>query len=135
MDNCLRFLNYVAFLRLAADRAVSIIPCAVSRGCSCGLLWAASIFKSGSIRKSGSIAKAMQIQRIQRAWGHSLHVDSRGSFWIACETNLTRRPALAIGAASWTLTLSLTFSTRPRLKKAVLNGLFPDTPFPRLLAY
>jgi hypothetical protein len=35
-----------------------------------------------------------------------LHVDSRGSSWIACGTTWTRRPALAIGGASWTLTLN-----------------------------
>jgi hypothetical protein len=33
--------------------------------------------------------------------------------------------ALAIGGASWTLTLSATSSTRPQLEEAVLNGLFP----------
>jgi hypothetical protein len=62
-----------------------------------------------------------------------LHVDSRGSSWIACGTTWTRRQALAIGGASWTLMPS--FSTRPRRENSVLNGLFPDTPYPRLLTY
>jgi hypothetical protein len=51
-----------------------------------------------------------------------LHVDSRGSSWIACGTTWTRRPALVIRRASWTLTLSSTFSTHPRQEKAVLNS-------------
>jgi hypothetical protein len=55
----------------------------------------------------------------------SLHVDSRGPSWIACGTTWTRRPALAIGGASWTMALSSTSSTRPQLEEAVLNGLFP----------
>jgi hypothetical protein len=62
-----------------------------------------------------------------------LHVDSRGSSWITCGTTLTRRPAPAIEGASWKLTLSSTSSTRPRLEKAVLNGLFPD-PYPPFFA-
>jgi hypothetical protein len=33
---CLCFLNYLAFLRQATDRAVSILPWVVSRGRSCG---------------------------------------------------------------------------------------------------
>jgi hypothetical protein len=37
---CLCFLNYLAFLRPAADRAVSILPWVVSRGRSYGFLWA-----------------------------------------------------------------------------------------------
>jgi hypothetical protein len=39
---CLCFLNYLAFLRPAADRAVSILPWVVSRGRSYGFLWADS---------------------------------------------------------------------------------------------
>jgi hypothetical protein len=34
------FLNYLAFLRPAADRAVSILPLVVRRGRSYGFLWA-----------------------------------------------------------------------------------------------
>jgi hypothetical protein len=37
---CLCFLNYLAFLRPIADRAVSILPSVVSRGRSYELLWA-----------------------------------------------------------------------------------------------
>jgi hypothetical protein len=36
------FLNYLAFLRPAADRAVSILPWVVSPGRSYGFLWANS---------------------------------------------------------------------------------------------
>jgi hypothetical protein len=42
-SSCL--LNYLAFLQLAADRAVSIIPWVVSRGRSYGLPWADSIIQ------------------------------------------------------------------------------------------
>jgi hypothetical protein len=44
-DSCLCFLNYLAFLRLAADRAVSILPWVVSPGRSYGFLWARSILQ------------------------------------------------------------------------------------------
>jgi hypothetical protein len=44
-DNRLYFLNYLAFLRPAADRAVSILPWVVSRGRSYGFLWAGSIIQ------------------------------------------------------------------------------------------
>jgi hypothetical protein len=44
-DNCLCFLNYLAFLWPAADRAVSILPWVVSRGRSYGFLWAVRLFK------------------------------------------------------------------------------------------
>jgi hypothetical protein len=47
---CLSFLKYLAFLRPAADRAVSILPWVVSRGCSYGLLWAGLIFQK-NVRK------------------------------------------------------------------------------------
>jgi hypothetical protein len=43
---CWCFLNYLAFFRPAADRAVPILPWLVSRGRSYGFLWAASIFQS-----------------------------------------------------------------------------------------
>jgi hypothetical protein len=39
---CLCFLNCLAFLRPAADRAVFILPWVVSRGRSYGFLWAGS---------------------------------------------------------------------------------------------
>jgi hypothetical protein len=35
-------------------------------------------------RTPESIAKATQTQRIYRAWVTPLHVESRGSSWIAC---------------------------------------------------
>jgi hypothetical protein len=44
-DNCLCFLNYLAFFRPAADRAVSILPWVVRRGRSYGFLWAGPIFQ------------------------------------------------------------------------------------------
>jgi hypothetical protein len=37
---CLCFLKYLAFLRPAADRAVSVLPWVVSPGRSHGFLWA-----------------------------------------------------------------------------------------------
>jgi hypothetical protein len=37
------FLNYLAFFRPAAERAVYILPWVVSRGRSCVFLWAGSI--------------------------------------------------------------------------------------------
>jgi hypothetical protein len=40
IDSRLCFLNYLAFLRPAADRAVYIRAWVVSRGRSCGFLWA-----------------------------------------------------------------------------------------------
>jgi hypothetical protein len=49
-DNRLCFLNYLAFLRPAADRAVSILPWVVSPGRSYGFLWAGSIIKR-NVRK------------------------------------------------------------------------------------
>jgi hypothetical protein len=42
---CLCFLNYLAFLRPAADRAVSILPLVVSPGRSYGFPWAGSIIQ------------------------------------------------------------------------------------------
>jgi hypothetical protein len=42
---CLCFLNYLAFLRPAADRAVSILRSVVSPGRSYGFLWAGSIIQ------------------------------------------------------------------------------------------
>jgi hypothetical protein len=39
---CSCFLNYLAFLRPAADRAISVLPWVVSRGCSYGFLRADS---------------------------------------------------------------------------------------------
>jgi hypothetical protein len=44
-DNCLCFLYYLAFLRPAADRAVSILPWVVSPGRSYEFLWAVRLFK------------------------------------------------------------------------------------------
>jgi hypothetical protein len=41
---CLCFLNYLAFLRPAADRAISILPWVVSPGRSYGFLWAVRLF-------------------------------------------------------------------------------------------
>jgi hypothetical protein len=47
---CLCFLNYLAFLRPAADWAVSILPWVVSPGRLYGFLWAASIIQK-NVRK------------------------------------------------------------------------------------
>jgi hypothetical protein len=47
---CLCFLIYLAFLRPAADRAVSILPWVVRRGRSYGFLWAGSIIQK-NVRK------------------------------------------------------------------------------------
>jgi hypothetical protein len=44
-DNRLCFLNYLAFLRPAADRAVFVLPWVVSPGRSYGFLWAVRLFK------------------------------------------------------------------------------------------
>jgi hypothetical protein len=44
-DNCLCFLNYLAFLQPAADRAVSILPWFVSPGRSYGFLFTGSIIQ------------------------------------------------------------------------------------------
>jgi hypothetical protein len=52
---CLCFLNYLAFLRPAADRAVSILPWVVSRGRSYGFLWAGSIIQK-HVRKDNPIS-------------------------------------------------------------------------------
>jgi hypothetical protein len=49
-ENCLCFLNYLVFLRPAADRAVSILPWVVSPGRSYGFLWAGSIIQK-NVRK------------------------------------------------------------------------------------
>jgi hypothetical protein len=49
-DNSLGFLNYLAFLRPAANRAVSILPWVVSPGRSYGFLWAGSIIQK-NVRK------------------------------------------------------------------------------------
>jgi hypothetical protein len=50
IDNCLCFLNYLAFLRPAADREVSILPWVVSPGRSYAFLWAGSIIQK-NVRK------------------------------------------------------------------------------------
>jgi hypothetical protein len=50
IDNCLCFLNCLAFLRPAADRAVSILPWVVSPGRSYGFLLASSIIQK-NVRK------------------------------------------------------------------------------------
>jgi hypothetical protein len=47
---CLCFLNYLAFLRPAADWAVSILPWVVSPGRSYGFSWAVRLFKK-NVRK------------------------------------------------------------------------------------
>jgi hypothetical protein len=52
---------------------------------------------------------------------------------IVAQMGGLRRPALALGGASWMLTLSSTFSTRHWREKAALNGLFQWHPFLRLL--
>jgi hypothetical protein len=49
-SEALCFLNYLAFLRPAADRAVSILPWVVSRSRSYGFLWACSIIQK-NVRK------------------------------------------------------------------------------------
>jgi hypothetical protein len=78
------------------------------------------------VRTSRSIAKAMQTQRICRDWGHSF---ARGFARVILDRvrdSLDQVPGSRnYGGASWTLTLSSTFSTRPQLGEAVLNGLFP----------
>jgi hypothetical protein len=51
---CLCFLNYLAFLRPAADRAVSLLPWVVSRGRSYGFLWAGSTIQKRAGGKSNS---------------------------------------------------------------------------------
>jgi hypothetical protein len=48
---CFYILNYLAFLRTAADRAISILPWVVTRGRSCGFLWAGSIIQK-NVRKN-----------------------------------------------------------------------------------
>jgi hypothetical protein len=48
---CLCFLNYLATLQPAADRAVCILPWVVSRGRSYGLFWAGSRTKK-KVRKN-----------------------------------------------------------------------------------
>jgi hypothetical protein len=42
---CSCFLNYLAFLRQATDRAVSVLPWVVSPGRPYGFLWAGSIIR------------------------------------------------------------------------------------------
>jgi hypothetical protein len=56
MDNaaCFCFLNYLAFLRPAADQAVWILPLVASRGRSNGFLWAGSIIQKNWGRASNS---------------------------------------------------------------------------------
>jgi hypothetical protein len=53
-DNFWCFLNYLSFLRPAADRAVSILSLAVSRGRSYGFLWAVRLFKKCEEGQSNS---------------------------------------------------------------------------------
>jgi hypothetical protein len=48
---CLCFLNYLAFLQPAADRAVYILLWVISRGRSYGFLWAGSIIQK-NVRKN-----------------------------------------------------------------------------------
>jgi hypothetical protein len=49
-DNCSCFLDYLAFLRPTADRAISILPWVVSPGRSYGFFWAVRLFKK-NVRK------------------------------------------------------------------------------------
>jgi hypothetical protein len=51
---CLSSLNYLAFLRPAADRAVSILPWVVRRGRSYGFLWAGSVIQNCEEGQSNS---------------------------------------------------------------------------------
>jgi hypothetical protein len=51
---CSCFLNYLAFIRPAADRAVPILPLVVSRGRKYGLFLAASIIQK-NVRKENPI--------------------------------------------------------------------------------
>jgi hypothetical protein len=52
---CLCFLNFLAFLRPAADRAVSVLPWVVSRVRKYGLFWAYSMTQKNA-RKEDSIS-------------------------------------------------------------------------------
>jgi hypothetical protein len=58
---CLYFLNYLAFLRPAADRAVSKIPWVVSRGRSYGFLYAGSIIYK-HVRKYNPTPASSQVK-------------------------------------------------------------------------
>jgi hypothetical protein len=86
------------------------------------------------IRTSTSIAKAMQTQRICRAWGPSFARGFARLILDRVRDNLDQAP----GSRNWGSELDadaeFNFFTRPRREKAVLKGLFPDTPIPRLLA-
>jgi hypothetical protein len=57
-----------------------------------------------------------------------LHEDSRGSFWIVCGTSWIRHPALAIGRASWTLTLSSILLPAHSWERPFLTAFSPETP-------
>jgi hypothetical protein len=81
------------------------------------------------IRTSASIAKAMQTQRICHAWGHSFARGFARVILDRVQDNLDLAPNSHNWGASWTLTSSSTSYTCPRLEKAVLNSLFPDTLF------
>jgi hypothetical protein len=61
-DNCLCFLNYLAFLRPAADRLVSMLPLVVRPGRSYGFLWAGSIIK----KKEKEQGRTIQLRLIRQ---------------------------------------------------------------------
>jgi hypothetical protein len=60
---CLFFLNYLAFLRPGADRAVSILPWVVSRGRSYGFLWAGSIIQKIARKDNPTPASSRESDR------------------------------------------------------------------------
>jgi hypothetical protein len=70
----------------------------------------------------------MRTQCICRAWGHFFARGFARFILDRLRDNLDPARGSYNWGASWALTLSSTSSTRPRLEKAVLNGLYPNAP-------
>jgi hypothetical protein len=143
------FLNYLALLRPAADRAVSILPWVVSRGRSYGFLWAGSIIQK-KMRKANQtsayspvsdrrrLTELIEVHWARRVQAPVPQISGPPLQEIhiieplkeeGCAVSTQETAARRVGGASWTLALSSTFSTRPQLAEAVLNGFFPpETP-------
>jgi hypothetical protein len=117
---CLCFLNYLAFLRPAASRAVSILPWFVSRGRSYGLLWAdSSIHNKCEEGRSNSGLFASNRPRIIRNRTANINimvVSSQANNHRSCLLNCAKSNSTVknrIFSLLWCSWSSLHFSTDP----------------------
>jgi hypothetical protein len=81
----LYFLNYLAFFRPEADRAVSVRPWVVSRGRLYGLLWAGSVIQKENEKEeeqsnsgifSSDVSTAFSQRLFRLIWREDFSADS-----------------------------------------------------------